>query len=59
MTLATNARSSWLRLLPVAFIPFPMVWFRLFVESRVAIVAIMRSFEMLTIASNGAATSRC
>ncbi len=40
---------------PVAFIPFLVVWFGLFVESRVAIVAIMSFFEMLTIASAGAA----
>ena len=40
---------------PVAFIPFLIVWFGLFVESRVAIVVIMSFFEMLTIASTGAA----
>jgi NitT/TauT family transport system permease protein len=39
---------------PVAFIPFLIVWFGLFVESRVAIVVIMSFFEMLTIASAGA-----
>jgi len=41
---------------PVAFIPFLIVWFGLFVESRIAIVVIMCFFEMLTIASAGAAT---
>jgi NitT/TauT family transport system permease protein/sulfonate transport system permease protein len=40
---------------PVAFIPFLVVWFGLFVESRIAIVVIMSFFEMLTIASTGAA----
>jgi NitT/TauT family transport system permease protein/sulfonate transport system permease protein len=40
---------------PVAFIPFLIVWFGLFVESRIAIVVIMCFFEMLTIASAGAA----
>lgn len=41
---------------PVAFIPFLVVWFGLFAESRVAIVVIMSFFEMLTIATTGAAT---
>jgi ABC-type nitrate/sulfonate/bicarbonate transport system permease component len=40
---------------PVAFIPFLIVWFGLFAESRVAIIVIMSFFEMLTIASAGAA----
>jgi NitT/TauT family transport system permease protein len=40
---------------PVAFIPFLIVWFGLFVESRIAIVVLMSFFEMLTIAATGAA----
>lgn len=39
---------------PVAFIPFLIVWFGLFVESRIGIVVIMSFFEMLTIVSTGA-----
>lgn len=39
---------------PAAFIPFLIVWFGLFAQSRVAIVVIMCFFEMLTITATGA-----
>jgi NitT/TauT family transport system permease protein len=39
---------------PAAFIPFLIVWFGLFVQSRVAIVVIMCFFEMLVITAAGA-----
>jgi NitT/TauT family transport system permease protein len=39
---------------PAAFIPFLIVWFGLFTQSRIAIVAIMCFFEMLVITATGA-----
>jgi ABC-type nitrate/sulfonate/bicarbonate transport system permease component len=39
---------------PAAFIPFLIVWFGLFAQSRVAIVVIMCFFEMLVITATGA-----
>jgi NitT/TauT family transport system permease protein len=39
---------------PAAFIPFLIVWFGLFAQSRVAIVVIMCFFEMLVITAAGA-----
>jgi NitT/TauT family transport system permease protein len=39
---------------PAALIPFLIVWFGLFVQSRVAVVVIMCFFEMLLITTTGA-----
>jgi ABC-type nitrate/sulfonate/bicarbonate transport system permease component len=39
---------------PVAFIPFLIIWFGLFEQSRIAIVIIMCFFEMLVISMTGA-----
>jgi NitT/TauT family transport system permease protein len=39
---------------PAAFIPFLIVWFGLFTQSRIAIVVIMCFFEMLVITATGA-----
>jgi NitT/TauT family transport system permease protein len=40
---------------PVALVPFLIIWFGLFVESRLALIFIMAFFEMLVITAGGAA----
>jgi NitT/TauT family transport system permease protein len=39
---------------PVAFIPFVIIWFGLFTQSRLAIIVLMCFFEMLVITMTGA-----
>lgn len=39
---------------PVALVPFLIIWFGLFMESRIALVFVMAFFEMLVITTGGA-----
>ena len=39
---------------PVAFVPFLIIWFGLFLEARVALVFLMSFFDMLVIVIAGA-----
>ena len=39
---------------PVALIPFLIIWFGLFIESRIALIFVMTFFEMLVITAGGA-----